>query len=233
MNKLNPDFETRVKNHYLNDQGEDYHLKKRKLSDELIPWVAKLRSEKFQPYVKPDDHVFEFGAGAGWNLINLKCNTKTAYDLSTLNRKRFEENGINFIDQENLIPAEKFDVVLCHHVLEHVPYPGVTLGVIKTALKKNGRLVLVVPLEEQRNTKFNLKDREGHLYAWTPQTLGNLLDRSGFKVEEIKILWEGYDRYAAELANKFKLGEFGFRVLRKCAQTLKTHREIVLVASKL
>ena len=232
MNKLNGNFEERVKNHYLNDQGEDYHLKKRKLSDHLVPWVARLRSEKFQPYVKADDAVFEYGAGAGWNLINLKCKSKTAYDLSTLNRQKFEANGIEFIDQEDKVPAEKFDVVICHHVLEHVPYPGVTLGNIKNMIKQNGKLVLVVPLEEQRNTKFNLKDREGHLYAWTPQTLGNLLDRAGFKVDDIKIFWEGYDRYAAELANKLKLGETGFRVLRKTAQALKTYREILVVASK-
>lgn len=233
MTKLNSSFEEKVKNHYLQDQGEDYHLKKRKLSDELVPWVARLRSEKFQQFVKSEDSVFEYGAGAGWNLINLKCKTKTAYDLSTLNKKKFQDNGIEFIEQEDLIPNEKYDVVICHHVLEHVPYPGITLGLLRDKIKSSGKLILVVPLEEQRNTKFNLKDREGHLYAWTPQTLGNLLDRSGFAVQEIKVSWQGYDRYAAELAKKLKLGEFGFRVLRRAAQTVITHREILVVAAKL
>jgi SAM-dependent methyltransferase len=225
-------FEQRVKDHYLQERGEDYHLKKRKLSDELVPWVAKLRAEKFQPFLKTTDSVFEFGAGAGWNLMQLNCKTKTAYDLSSLNRQKFAANSIDFFDEESKIPKEKFDVTICHHVLEHVPYPGITLSLLKETLKPSGQLVLVVPFEEIGSETYNSKDREGHLYAWTPQTLGNLVDRAGFKIIEIKVKWRGYDRFAAELARKLKLGEFGFRILLKLAQAIRTDKEIILVASK-
>jgi SAM-dependent methyltransferase len=225
-------FEQRVKDHYLQERGEDYHLKKRKLSDELVPWVAKLRAEKFQPFIKTNDSVFEFGAGAGWNLMQLNCKTKSAYDLSSLNRQRFAASSIDFFDEESKIPKEKFDVTICHHVLEHVPYPGITLSLLKETLKPSGQLVLVVPFEEIGSESYNSKDREGHLYAWTPQTLGNLVDRAGFKIIEIKVKWRGYDRFAAELARKLKLGEFGFRILLKLAQAVRTDKEIILVASK-
>lgn len=232
MNKIESNFEERVKDHYLEERGEAYHLKKRKLNPELIPWVAKLRAEKFQPFIKPEESVFEYGAGAGWNLMNLKCKSKAAYDLSSLNKKLFTESSIEFFEQESQIPNEKFDVTICHHVLEHVPYPGVTLSVLRNSLNANGRLIIVVPLEEQRSPEYNSKDREGHLYAWTPQTLGNLVDRAGFQIKEIQVRWTGYDRFAAELSNKLKLGEFGFRLLRKVAQTIRTDREIILIASK-
>jgi SAM-dependent methyltransferase len=232
MDKIETEFEGRVKAHYLEERGEVYHLQKRKLNPELIPWVAKLRAEKFQPYINPNESVFEYGAGAGWNLMDLNCKSKAAYDLSSLNKKLFESNSIQFYEQESQIPNEGFDVTICNHVLEHVPFPGVTLTALRNSLKPDGRLILVVPLEEQRSPEYNPKDREGHLYAWTPQTLGNLVDRAGFKIKEIKVVWRGYDRFAAELSRKLKLGEIGFRFLRKAAQTIKTDREIILIATK-
>ena len=232
MNKYESKFEERVKDHYLEERGETYHLKKRKLNPDLVPWVAKLRAEKFQPYIKPTDSVFEYGAGAGWNLINLKCNSKAAYDLSSLNRKLFADNGIEFFDEEIKIPKEQYDVTICHHVLEHVPFPGNTLNTLRNTLKPDGMLILVVPLEEQRSTKYIHHDREGHLYAWTAQTLGNLVDRSGFQIKDIQVRWTGYDRFAAELSRKLKMGEAGFRLLRKAAQTVRTDREIILLATK-
>ncbi len=232
MNKLGNKFEERVKDHYLEERGEDYHLTKRKLSSQNIPWLAKLRAEKFQAFVQPEDSLFEYGAGAGWNLMGLNCKTKSAYDISSLNKQLFADYSIEFFDQEDQIPSGQFNVTICHHVLEHVPYPGIILGVLGQTLKPDGRLILVVPLEEQRTPKYTHHDPDGHLYAWTPQTLGNLVDRAGLQVESIQVMWTGYDRFAAELARKMRLGELGFRFLRKAAQTIKTSREIVLVASK-
>ena len=231
MKTTYPSFEDRVKQHYLNASGETYHLEKRKLNPALIPWLAKLRAEKFSPYIKPQDHVFEYGAGAGWNLIGLNCQKKSAYDLSTLNVPTFQANSIQFINREDDIPSESYDVLLCHHVLEHVPSPGETLTFFRSLIKPNGKMVLVVPMEHQRIARFNLKDPDGHLYTWTPQTLGNLVDRAGFNVEAVSIQWEGYDRYAAELANRLHVGQIGFRILRKAAQFLGGYREVVLVGT--
>jgi len=228
----NTNFEERVKNHYLNEQGKEYHLKKRKLSEDLFPWVIKLRTEKFQAFISQSDDVLEYGAGNGWNLMGLKCASKSAYDLSLLNKERMESHGIKFYESEVSIPKNKFDIIICHHVLEHVPYPGTTLSFLESCLKENGKLILVVPLEGQSNNKFDLKDREGHLYSWTAQTLGNLVNRAGFRVHDIKIKWRGYDRFAAEISKKLKLGEFGFRIIRMLALMIRTEKEIILVASK-
>ena len=228
----NTSFEERVKNHYLEERGEAYHLEKRKLSEELFPWVVRLRKEKFQSHVSAQDNVLEYGAGNGWNLMGLDCRSKSAYDLSSLNKSRMESAGIKFYSSEQEIPSSSFDVVICHHVLEHVPYPGTTLGVLKDFLKPGGKLILVVPLEGQTDNSFDVKEKEGHLYSWTAQTLANLVDRAGFGVKEVSIKWRGYDRFAAELAKKLKLGEMGFRFLRTLALTIKTDREIILVASK-
>jgi len=234
MNQNNGiEFEERVKQFYLNDQGVTYHLKKRKLSPELIPWIARLRSDKIQPYVHENEDVFEFGAGAGWNLINLKCKSKTAYDLSTLNLATFEKHQIKFISEIEQFPTNHFDVVICHHVLEHVPYPGITLSIIRNVLKPNGKLILVVPFETQHLTSYDSKDREGHLYSWVPQTLVNLVERAGFKHDSISVRKTGYDRFAAEKAKQLKLGEAGFRILRNIGHLINPHKENFLVAHKI
>lgn len=225
-------FEQNVKNHYLKDRGAAYHLEKRKLSPERVPWVARLRAEKLQRFVNPSDTVFEYGVGAGWNLISLQCASKHAYDVSTLNKSSLERQGISFHENEDQLPRDIFDVVICHHVLEHVPYPGTTLCALRELLRDGGRLVLVVPQEFQHRPVYNPLDREGHLYTWTPQTLGNLVDRCGYEVEEMQVLWTGYDRFAAELAGRLKLPEVGFRLLRRAAQVARKSYEIVLCARR-
>lgn len=143
-------FERNVKSHYLEDRGEDYHLKKRKLDPALVPWVARLRAEKFQSRVQPSDAVFEYGAGSGWNLISLKCASRHAYDVSDVARRHLEQRGIICYESEEKIPRDAFDVVICHHVLEHVPHPGSTLVLLRDFLKSDGSLILVVPQEFQR-----------------------------------------------------------------------------------
>jgi len=231
MSEFDVLFEQRVKGHYLEEKGEDYHLKKRKLSSELIPWLAHLRRDKFQRFVASTDSVFEYGGGAGWNLMDLKCAQKSTYDLSSLNRPLFESHGITFYDDTAKVPAKAYDVVICHHVLEHVPYPGLTLAYLRERLKPNGKLLLVVPSEHQTKPVYSTKDREGHLYTWTPQTLGNLVHRAGFSIGEISLLITGYDRFAAELAKKLKVGETGYRILRKLAQWVRPSREVFLTAT--
>ena len=64
------------------------------------------------------------------------------------------------------------------------------------------------------------------------QTLGNLVEESGFRVTAAATGPFGYDRFAAVWADKLRLGERGFRVLRQLLLLLKPAREVRIVAAR-
>jgi len=78
------------------------------------------------------------------------------------------------------------NVVISHHALEHVSDPFRILDELRSKLKPDGRIVIVVPAEDPRraqNQTWHGKP-EKHLFCWTGLTLGNLLSAAGYEVEE-------------------------------------------------
>ncbi|HEX4600761.1 MAG TPA: class I SAM-dependent methyltransferase [Gemmatimonadales bacterium] len=83
--------------------------------------------------------------------------------------------------------ADAYDFVFCIEVLEHVPNPFGTLAEIHRVLRPGGVLVLSVPnpyhFKEILWNLFRIPDRQGHLYAWTRQTMTRLGEMTGFRLE--------------------------------------------------
>ena len=89
--------------------------------------------------------------------------------------------------EEAGFPDKHFDVVTMWHVLEHLHDPVGTLMEVRRVLKDEGLLIVSVP---------NIKSIEAcifgefwagldiprHLYVFSPETLGGILRRAGFKV---------------------------------------------------
>jgi hypothetical protein len=68
------------------------------------------------------------------------------------------------------------------------------------------------------------------LYSWNVQTLGNLVQDAGFKVQTTGLARFGYDRFAAAWACRLRLGEPGFRLMRWLAQAVFPAWEVQVVA---
>jgi len=219
--------------HYRGDAGRRYHESKRGLPDQAIPWVAALRARKFAPVVGPEDVVLEYGVGSGWNLAGLCCQRKIGFDVAGFLEPSLCALGIEFVADTKIIPDAALDVVICHHTLEHVLHPPEVLAEIRRLLKPSGRLPLYVPFEiEGRYEHFRSDEPNHHLYSWNVQTLGNLVEEAGFKVSEAGIAEFGYDRFAATWAAKLRLGEIGFRCLRRMLHIVRPAFEVRLIATK-
>ncbi len=64
---------------------------------------------------------------------------------------------------------------------------------MKRVLKADGRLVLVLPLDDwRRSRRFHPDDRNYHLFAWTPLLIGNLVTDAGFRVSSITTVRHAY-----------------------------------------
>lgn len=217
--------------HYRAAAGQQYHGGKRALPAAALPWVARLRAEKFQPHVRPADTVLEFGCGAGWNLRGLACHRRLGHDVSEFLAPELAGAGIEFVPQLEHLPADVADVILCHHALEHVLHPARTLTSLRRLLKSDGRLLLHVPLETARRfRRYDPAEPNHHLYSWNVQTLAALVVECGWRVETAGVGWFGYDRFAAVQALRLGLGEGGYRLLRRGLLLLRPEREVRLVA---
>jgi SAM-dependent methyltransferase len=222
-----------VTRHYVGDKGRQYHEDKRGIPETAFLWVARLRADKIARYVRETNVVFEFGVGSGWNLAELKCREKIGCDVSQFLAAKVRALGIEFVSDPKWVSEFSVDVAICHHVLEHVLHPPEVLYELRRKLCVNGKLLLFVPFEkEARYRRFEPAEPNHHLYSWNAQTLGNLVEESGFKVVEAGIGRFGYDRFAAAWAEKLRVGESGFRALRSLLHLVKPASEVRIVARK-
>jgi SAM-dependent methyltransferase len=219
--------------HYRGEAGRVYHQSKRGLPEQAIPWVAALRARKLAPRVGAPDTVLEYGVGAGWNLAALRCRRKIGFDVAGFLEPSLRALGIEFVADTRSLPDALAEVVLCHHTLEHLLQPPEALAEMRRLLKPAGRLLLYVPFErEGRYEHFRPDEPNHHLYSWNVQTLGNLVQEAGFQVSEAGIGEFGYSRFAAAWAAKLRLGQPGFRCLRRLLHFIRPGFEVRLLAVK-
>jgi SAM-dependent methyltransferase len=219
--------------HYRGDTGRRYSQVKRGIPDRAFPWVSRLRARKFSGLIGAADVVLEYGVGNGWNLAALPCRRKIGFDVADGVEAVVRALGIEFVADTKLVADAIADVVLCHHTLEHVLRPPEALTEMRRLLKPEGRLLLYVPLEgEARYEQFRRDEPNHHLYSWNVQTLGNLVEESGFRVTKAGAGEFGYSRFAAVWAAKLRLGEGGFRFVRRLLHTIKPAFEARVIAVK-
>lgn len=216
---------------YEGEQGKRYHESKRRIPDEAAPWVARLRAEKLGPFIRETDSVLEYGVGFGWNLAALRCARRVGYDVSEFLGPEVEKLGVEFVSDARGLARRSFDVVICHHMLEHAANPAAILSEIGELLKPRGRLLLFVPYEiEKRYRRYDPAEPNHHLFSWNAQTLGNLVEETGFKISAAGLGRFGYDRFASTLAQRWKIGEGGYRLLYRVLHLLRPIREVRVIA---
>lgn len=97
---------------------------------------------------------------------------------------------------EDFNTDEKYDIVICGFILEHVDNPRIILNKYKKMLKPNGKLFITVPNAEALNRRigveagllknaFTLSDHDircGHKRYYSMDTLQNDVDNCGLKI---------------------------------------------------
>ncbi|MDP3987953.1 MAG: class I SAM-dependent methyltransferase [Candidatus Levybacteria bacterium] len=180
--------------------------------------------------VNPDSFVLDLGCATGFMgeyLIKKKNCDVLGVDISkegiSLAKKRLTsvligdiEDPKTFREIEMVSKHNKFDVVMAVSVLEHLKDPQLVLINIKSLLKKDGLFIITCPNIAHWTTRtsllkgnFNYTDYgildKTHLHFYTPKTLKELIENTGFKIKEFKIDAEGggYPRVSLVLSHFF------------------------------
>ena len=157
------------------------------------------RARQFEKYLK-NKNILDFGCGWGGFLRNVK-NYKSLSGVELrkecTNHIQKKIKKIDISDNINSF-ERKFDVITMFHVLEHIPYQIKTLKVLKSKLKKKGKVIIEVPhaedfliLQDELKEFKNFTFWSEHLILHTYKSLKTILSKSGFR--NINIYY--YQRY--------------------------------------
>lgn len=225
--------DSKIEKQYKEKNGEEYHSNVHGGFSHANLWISNKRRTKIEPFISTDDIVLEYGVGYGWNLRSLSNKRKIGFDVATHLVTEVEKYGISFVSDISELQDKYFDVIICHHVLEHVSNPVELLQNIHRLLKNKGNALFFVPYEKERiYHRYDPDEPNKHIYSWNVQTLGKLIDLNGFDVKEGFLRKFGYDRFASNLAAKLKFGERGFLFLQKLLQFIRPRKEVFILAVK-
>lgn len=177
---------------YRTDEGKRFGP----LIETLILFSRILKRRSINRFVKPGK-ILDIGCGrglfldvmrrGGWRAIGTELNKETAsyaikvYDLKILT------GGVI----QHQLPDEGLDAININQVLEHLKNPKEVIEECHRILRKDGLLVISVP--DLRSPQFTLGkenwfllDLPFHLFHFTEEGLGKLLEKNGFKVKEVK-----------------------------------------------
>jgi SAM-dependent methyltransferase len=164
-------------------------------------WRAKNNIKKSDAIV-----ILDAGCGDGINLYGLGNIaeaknllfrlTGTDYNPVRVNRAA-KLKGVQEIVQASLLemPFEnsRFDIILCNHVLEHIPEDGKAVAELHRVLKKGGMLILGVPNEgcflaqvRNRIVQPSIASTTDHVNFYTEARLVPLLTQAGFEVSRVE-----------------------------------------------
>ena len=214
--------------HYLGMEGQEYF----RWQDRLGTWSGVWNARFFQAEIHPTDSVLDFGCGAGHLLAALTAGHKVGVEVNPAARQAALHYGLQLVPSLTQVDGTPFDVVISCHALEHVPTPLDTLIGLRSRLRTDGRLVLLLPLDDWRSAdqrRYHVDDVNMHLHCWTPQALGNLLRAAEFRSVKVRIVTRAFPPRGDFL---WGIGRPVFEAAATLAAMLKRRRQLLAVATR-
>ena len=177
-----------------------------------------------------NDVLMDFGCGGGYLLNNFSNKEKYGFEINKCAHEELKRNNISFYDNFDDIKDNSIDTVISNHAMEHVPLPLTTLENLYSKLKKGGKIVIVIPCEQPRETAFYYKpnDFNQHLHTWCPMTFGNLVTLAGFKVIDCNVFQH---QWTPNYQNEYRDRNYHKKCINYARRT--GNLQIKLVATKL
>lgn len=164
---------------------------------------------------KANGDLLDLGCGTGEFLAAAKAagwRVKGLEPAEGARRLAKENHGLDVSPPEELfnLPSGSFDVATLWHVLEHIHRLDENVAKLRDILRPDGALVVAVPNATAFEAEIYGKhwaawDVPRHLYHFTRETMGRLMERHGLRIESAQLMpFDAY--YVALLSEKYKAG---------------------------
>lgn len=189
----------------LNYKELTYHEERVKSIKEL-----SLERRKAIEWVKKNDSVLEVACHTGilsqWLKYEKKC-TVTGVDINPNALKLASEYLYETIEVDieskefwSHLSNNKYDTIICMHILEHLVSPWGYMNKLSEYLNPEGQLIIALPNINNAKNRFQILfgnfnyTRSGvmdktHLRFFNQQTARELIDSAGFEVIEYYSSW--------------------------------------------
>lgn len=157
--------------------------------------------------------LFDLGAGPGWLLSALPDEHWDKWGVEIC-REAAQEARLHAEvicgDWRGTFDDEFFDVVFCHHVIEHLADPLDHVHEIRRVLKKGGKLILATPdfsspCAKRFGERFRMLHDPTHISLFSLESMTRMLMDFGFTIEDVAFPFP--ERYAtAETMEKWRRG---------------------------
>ena len=167
--------------------------KVRNLQDEEEKFIANVKNEVEFVNSLPPSKILDVGCGLGFLLSALDDkHEKFGLEVSTYAAEFAKKYAhiYNSTLEESNIAENSFDVVISHHVIEHVDSPEKFLREIKKVLKPDGYLVIATPdfssiCAKLFKEKYRMLFDKTHVNLFSFQSLKKMLTDFGFEILEV------------------------------------------------
>ena len=188
--------------YYSEERGERFL----RVFELIVGFFARRRMQAIRKRAPGPGRILDVGCGRGnllerfqkngWQAVGTQISRSAANAARTLRGVEVIVGELPELD----LPPSSFQAITFFHVLEHLARPAEYLQKAHELLADDGLLLVEVPnfaspafrLLGQRS--FCL-DYPNHLVFFTPSSLRDLLDRSGFAVEEVSRFSLEYSPY--------------------------------------
>ena len=158
--------------------------------------IRKLRERKIIDLVPDKSIICDLGCGSGKFLYPIAHNIKEGVGVDR-EIKQSKLANLTFIkadlEKKIKLPSDKFDIVTCLAVLEHLNNPESLIKEAYRILRKNRKLIITTPSKLSKPileflAKLNLINKQHikeHKNYFSKEDLRKMLNKAGFK--DIKI----------------------------------------------
>jgi SAM-dependent methyltransferase len=180
----------------LREHYEPGYARRNTIFDSAIGHLHEVEA-LLAPFVPPGPRVLDWGGNTGRNTpFAGRRSLCHIYDISD----KPVLDGARRVDEETALSTE-YDLVVCSHVLEHVPYPLDLLVELRKTMRGGTVLYVEVPFEELMRAspgagEAGRKKRHWHEHInfFSRQALSRLLIRAGLEIlaeRELHMVAEG------------------------------------------